>query len=87
MKMVKTYQGFFRNGKFVPLEEVTIPENVEVYVMVTEREVISEMPSKTPEVTKETLAREQEVCAAPIIWKNRPPDQKDFANKLFTRLP
>ena len=33
--MIQAYQGYFQNERFIPLENVTIPENVEVYVMIT----------------------------------------------------
>ena len=33
--MIQAYQGYFQNERFIPLEDVTIPENVEVYVMIT----------------------------------------------------
>ena len=39
MEMVRAYQGYFQNGQFMPLESVTIPENVEVFVMVTDRKM------------------------------------------------
>lgn len=42
--MVKTLQGYFRNGRFVSSESVVIPDNVEVYVMITDREL---QPQKT----------------------------------------
>lgn len=42
--MIQTYQGYFRNGRFVSPELVDVPENVEVYVMVTGKEL---QPTKT----------------------------------------
>ena len=32
--MYQAYKGCFQNGRFVPSEPVTIPDNTEVYVMV-----------------------------------------------------
>jgi hypothetical protein len=39
--MIQTYQGYFKDGRFIPLEPetVTIPEEVEVFVIVTGRKV------------------------------------------------
>ena len=37
--MLQTYRGHFRNGYFVPLEEAVIPENVEVFVVITDNKV------------------------------------------------
>jgi len=42
--MVQAYQGYFREGRFVSPEPVAIPENVEVYVMVTGKK----MPRRKP---------------------------------------
>ena len=36
--MLQTYQGCFQNGRFISSELAEIPDNVEVYVMVTGRE-------------------------------------------------
>jgi hypothetical protein len=43
--MLKTLQGYFRSGRFISSEPVEIPDNVEVYVMITDREL-------QPNVTK-----------------------------------
>jgi len=42
--MLIALQGYFRSGQFIPSEPVEIPDNVEVYVMITDREL---QPSKT----------------------------------------
>ena len=42
--MIKTYQGYFQNGRFISEGLVEVPNNVEVYVIVTDRESV---PSKT----------------------------------------
>jgi len=39
MEMVQTYQGYFQNGRFVSPDVMKIPENVEVRVTVTGREL------------------------------------------------
>jgi len=42
--MLRTLQGYFRSGRFVSSEPAEIPDNVEVYVMITDREL---QPQKT----------------------------------------
>jgi len=42
--MLRTLQGYFRSGQFVSSEPAEIPDNVEVYVMITDREL---QPQKT----------------------------------------
>jgi len=42
--MAQTYQGYFSKGLFISEEPVTIPDNMEAYVMITGREYL---PSKT----------------------------------------
>ena len=42
--MLKALQGYFRSGRFVSSEPVEIPDNVEVFVMITDREL---QPHKT----------------------------------------
>ena len=37
--MLRALQGYFRSGRFIPSEPVEIPDNVEVYVMITDREL------------------------------------------------
>ena len=37
--MIKALQGYFRSGRFISSEPVEIPDNVEVYVMITDREL------------------------------------------------
>jgi len=37
--MVRALQGYFKGGKFISSEQAEIPEEVEVYVMITDREV------------------------------------------------
>jgi len=36
--MLQTYQGYFQNGRFISPELANVPENVEVYIMVTGKE-------------------------------------------------
>ena len=40
--MVQTYQGYFQEGRFVSPQANSIPENVEVYVLVTNKAVLVE---------------------------------------------
>jgi len=58
MEMVKAYQGYFQNGQFMPLETVTIPENVEVFVMVTDRKVPLEPTSEKLTSTQKAVAED-----------------------------
>jgi len=37
--MIQAYQGYFQNKRFVPLDDIIIPENVEVYVMITGKKI------------------------------------------------
>jgi hypothetical protein len=39
MAMVQTYQGYFQEGRFVSPNTRSIPENVEVYVLVTDKTI------------------------------------------------
>jgi len=39
MVQVQSYQGFFRNGQFMSPQAVKLPENVEVFVTITGREI------------------------------------------------
>ena len=41
MQMVQTYQGYFQEGQFISQELAVIPDNMEVYVMVTGRKYLS----------------------------------------------
>jgi hypothetical protein len=41
IKMIQTYQGFFKNGQFMPLDisVAAIPDEIEVFITVTGREL------------------------------------------------
>ena len=39
MVQVQSYQGFFKDGRFMSPQAVKIPENVEVFVTITGREI------------------------------------------------
>jgi len=39
--VIRAYQGHFLNERFVPFEDVKIPEDVEVYVMITDKAIPS----------------------------------------------
>ncbi|MCL2096070.1 MAG: hypothetical protein FWH10_04115 [Oscillospiraceae bacterium] len=50
--MVQTYQGYFKNGRFMTLEAVEIPEEAEVYIMVTGRK--AKHPEEEEDISKRT---------------------------------
>ena len=60
MQMLKTYQGYFNEGQFVPFgvpfETVSIPNNVEVYVVITDN-ALSETKNTNSQKQKETFER------------------------------
>lgn len=39
MSQVQAYQGYFRDGKFISQQPVILPENVEVFITITGREM------------------------------------------------
>ena len=39
--MLRTYQGYFKKGKFISPELASIPDNTEAYVMITEKKCLS----------------------------------------------
>ena len=39
--MLQTIQGYFREDRFVPLQQVEIPNHVEVFVVVTNKPVLA----------------------------------------------
>ena len=63
--MLQTYRGQFQNGQFIPLEEVVIPDNVEVYVIITD----NTLPTDTPRAQKQLEAFEE---FAKVISKAAP---------------
>ena len=42
MVQVKSYQGYFKNGQFMSPQAVNLPENVEVFITITGRDVSQE---------------------------------------------
>ena len=58
MEMMRAYQGYFQNGRFMALEAVTIPDNVEVYVMVTDREIPTESTTEKLTPAQRTVAED-----------------------------
>ncbi|MCL1987508.1 MAG: DUF2281 domain-containing protein [Firmicutes bacterium] len=42
--MLQTIQGYFREGNFVPLQQAKIPNNVEVFVVITDNPVLADEP-------------------------------------------
>jgi len=57
--MVQTFQGYFLDGRFITPQAMTIPEHVEVYVVVTGKP----MPAKKTKVQKQRQAFEDFVLA------------------------
>ena len=55
-EMTQAYQGYFKNGRFMPLEldTVIIPDEIEVYIIVTGRKV-----SQKSETTKTTESEKE----------------------------
>jgi len=72
--MVQTYQGYFRKGQFISQESVAIPDNVEVYVMITGREY---PPSKS-KAQQQLEAFDRFVAAIESI-DDEPLADEDFA--------
>ena len=72
--MVQTYQGYFQKGRFISQEITTIPDNVEVYVMITGRQYV---PPKT-KAQRQLQAFEQFVSAINAI-DDEPLTDEDFA--------
>ena len=56
MQMLKTYQGYFNEGQFVPFETVSIPNNVEVYVVITDN-ALAETKNTNSQKQKEKFER------------------------------
>ncbi|MCL1996605.1 MAG: DUF2281 domain-containing protein [Defluviitaleaceae bacterium] len=44
--MLQTIQGYFEDGRFVALKQAEIPNNVEVFVVVTDNPVPLENPKR-----------------------------------------
>ena len=74
--MLQTYQGYFQKGRFVPAEPAEIPDNVEVYVVVTGKEYL---PSRT-RAQRQLEAFNKFVSAIQSI------DDEPLTNDDFTEL-
>ena len=74
--MVQTYQGYFKKGRFVSQEIAAIPENVEVYVMITGKKY---KPQKTT-TQRQLQAFNQFVSAINAI------DDEPLTDEDFTEL-
>ena len=72
--MMQTYQGYFQKGRFISPEMVEIPDNIEVFVMVTGRE----LPQPNTNAQKQLEAFDKFVSAIRSI-KDEPLTDDDFA--------
>ena len=72
--MVQTYQGYFVKGRFVSQEIATIPDHVEVYVMITGNQYVQ---PKT-KAQRQLQAFDQFVSAINAI-EDEPLSDEDFA--------
>jgi hypothetical protein len=72
--MMQTYQGYFQKGRFISPELVEIPDNIEVFVMVTGRE----LPQPKTKAQKQLEAFDKFVSAIRSI-KDEPLTDDDFA--------
>jgi len=63
--MVQTYQGHFQDGRFISPQSPTIPEYVEVFVVVTNKSI--------PVVQSKTQKRKSDLILPPSLdtrgWK------------------
>jgi hypothetical protein len=62
-EMTQAYQGYFKNGRFMPLEleTVTIPDEIEVYITVTGRKVTQQPETSVITVDEEELKKRREM--------------------------
>ena len=74
--MIQTYQGYFQKGRFITSESVEIPDNIEVYVMVTGREL--------PQL--KTKAQQQLEAFDKFIAVNRAIDDEPLTDDFFDAL-
>ena len=72
MEMAKTYQGYFQQGQFISIETVSIPDNVEVYVVVTDN-VLTE--------TKKTKSQKQQEAFQQFVAANRAITDEPFTKE------
>ena len=67
-EMLQTHRGYFNNGKFISLQADIIPNNVEVYVVITEN-AITEPKTESQrqgEALREFFAGIKEIDDEPI---------------------
>ncbi|MCL2171713.1 MAG: hypothetical protein FWB71_06110 [Defluviitaleaceae bacterium] len=62
MAQIQALQGYFRNGQFVSEQAIKIPENVEVFITITGREIPLEHMEKG--LTAEQLDKAKGVLSA-----------------------
>ena len=66
MAQVQALQGFFRNGQFMSPQPVKLPENVEVFITITDRKIPVESTDVKP-ITQEGLTPEQLEVARNVL--------------------
>jgi hypothetical protein len=74
--MIQAYQGYFKDGSFVSYEPVTIPENVEVYVMITEKELPSD----------KSISQRQREAMNKFVAANNAIDDEPLTEEFFHAL-
>lgn len=65
MAQVQAFQGFFRNGQFMSPQAVELPENVEVFITITGREIPFESQNTSE---KEGLTLKQQELAKNVLF-------------------
>ena len=75
MAQVQAYQGYFKNGQFISSQIVKLPENVEVFITVTDRAMPQDVISK--EAQKKILTNEQQ-AAFEFLKSIEKVNKKDF---------
>jgi len=95
MAQVQALQGFFRDGQFMSPQPVKLPENVEVFITITGREIPFEITEVlTPEqleVAKNVLLRVERITenglSADTLEAFESLERGDFKPKFEERLP
>jgi len=66
MVQVQSYQGYFKNGQFMSPQAVKLPENVEVFITITGREICFETTAEES-AQQEGLSPEQLEVAKNVL--------------------
>ena len=74
MKMVQTYQGYFQKGQFISPQLEVVPDNIEVYVTITGKE----LPTSKTKAQQQLEAFDKFVSAVRSI-DDEPLTDEDFA--------